>query len=434
MNRARVSLSSALTRSARGAGVVLIAVTAFIASAGVAHADTTLAQAAASLRSEDPVFVAPEADPTMTSAEADQLRARIRDSRHPFFVAVLPASALVKNDASATLQALHAAVGLAGTYAVVVGPSFRGGDTKVSVSDLATAAFRAHSSEGVFAVLDSFVVEASARLSGTIPAAGSAGSTSDSGSGSTVALLAGVVVVGGGGLLLYRRAKRKVAGQTAAVRATVDEDVTSYGEVVAALNVDDPRLDEAGRADAQRALDAYESAKASADQMARPEDAQRVTTALEDGRYALACVQARIAGDAVPDRRPPCFVDPRHGPSTEDVQWAPDGGAPRPVPVCAACSTTLASGQMPDAREVTVGGARVPYWQGGRAYAPYAGGYYAASGMNMMSMLFMGSMLGGMFSGPQYGGGMGGAGESGGGGFSGGDFGGGGGDFGGGDF
>ena len=75
------------------------------------------------------------------------------------------------------------------------------------------------------------------------------------------------------------------------MQRTVNEDVTSYGEVVADIDVDDPRLDDAGRADAQRALDAYETAKKNADAMTRPEDAALVTTALEDGRFALACVE-----------------------------------------------------------------------------------------------------------------------------------------------
>ncbi|TMR25236.1 hypothetical protein ETD96_42720, partial [Actinomadura geliboluensis] len=33
--------------------------------------------------------------------------------------------------------------------------------------------------------------------------------------------------------------------------------------------------------------------------------------------------------------RPLCFFDPRHGPSVNRVAWAPPGGAPRDVDVCA---------------------------------------------------------------------------------------------------
>ena len=173
--------------------------------------------------------------------------------------------------------------------------------------------------------------------------------------------------------------------------------MTAYGELVAGLDTDDPKLGPDGGADAQRALDAYERAKAAAEAMVRPEQAATVTSALEDGRFAMACVNARIAGRPLPERRPPCFVDPRHGPSTADVEWAPNGGAARPVPVCAACATTLQSGQLPAAREVEVGGQRVPYWQAGAAYQPYASGYYSSFGANLLPMILMGSMLGGSF-------------------------------------
>ena len=88
-------------------------------------------------------------------------------------------------------------------------------------------------------------------------------------------------------------------------------------------------LDAGARADYQRALDAYEAAKTAADRLSEPDDVQHVTEILEDGRYAIACVRARVAGEPLPTRRPPCFFDPRHGLSVTDVEWTPPGGAPR---------------------------------------------------------------------------------------------------------
>ena len=76
-------------------------------------------------------------------------------------------------------------------------------------------------------------------------------------------------------------------------------------------------------ADYQRALDAYESAKTAADSISEPEQVKHVTEILEDGRYAMACVRARVAGEPLPTRRPPCFFDPRHGLSVEDVALRP---------------------------------------------------------------------------------------------------------------
>ena len=131
-------------------------------------------------------------------------------------------------------------------------------------------------------------------------------------------------------------------------------------------------------------------------------------------------------------------------PSTDDVEWAPDGGAPRPVPACAACATTLRSGSLPEALEVDTPSGRQPYWRAGNDYAPYAQGYYSSWG-NMLPALFIGTMLASAWSAPaaaaapmgmDSGGDQGGfgGGDFGGGGFGGGgDF-GGGMDFGGGDF
>src|SRR3954466_7444423 len=111
----------------------------------------------------------------------------------------------------------------------------------------------------------------------------------------------------------------------------------------------------------------------------------------------MAWVRARVAGAPLPTRRPPCFFDPRHGLSVEDVPYAPPGGAQRDVPACALDAERVRAGAEPDIRQVMVGSRRVPYWQGGRAYQPYAAGYFGAFGP--MNMMFMGMMLGGGFDG-----------------------------------
>ena len=172
----------------------------------------------------------------------------------------------------------------------------------------------------------------------------------------------------------------------AAVRKVADEDVTRFGEELQRLDDDllTVTLDEPTRQDYQRALDSYESAKDSVARVTRPDEVRHVTEALEDGRYAVACVRARVAGQPLPARRPPCFFNPSHGPSTTDIDWAPAGGAPRQVPVCAADADRVAQGAQPDVRTVPYGVGRVPYWQGGPAYSPWATGYfggYAASGL-----------------------------------------------------
>jgi hypothetical protein len=189
-----------------------------------------------------------------------------------------------------------------------------------------------------------------------------------------------------------------------AVRKVADEDVTRFGEELQRLDTDlltEP-LDEAARQDYQRALDSYESAKDSLDRVRAAEDIRHVTEALEDGRYAVACVKARTIGQPLPVRRPPCFFNPAHGPSTTDIEWAPPGGQPRQVPVCGADADRVSQGAEPDVRTVPQGVGRVPYWQGGPAYSPWASGYfagYATSGLLptflLVGMLSPGWMGGG---------------------------------------
>ena len=154
------------------------------------------------------------------------------------------------------------------------------------------------------------------------------------------------------------------------------------------------------RQDYRRALDAYDAASPRWTGCTKPDDIRGITGILEDGRYAIACVQARLAGKPVPARLPPCFFNPQHGPSGENVDWAPPGGVPRSVPACAADAERVRAGAEPDVRKVPVGAGRPPYWQGGRGYGPYAQGYFspfATSGL--LPGLFLGSMLSGGFGG-----------------------------------
>ena len=182
------------------------------------------------------------------------------------------------------------------------------------------------------------------------------------------------------------------ATDLAKVRTVAEEDVTRFGEELQRLDGDllTERLDEATRQDYQRALDSYESAKESLAAVTKSEEIRHVTEALEDGRYAVACVLARVEKRPLPTRRPPCFFNPAHGPSATDIMWAPPGGQQRQIPVCMADADRVQQGAEPDVRTVQQGAGRVPYWQGGPAYSPYASGYFggfAASGLLPTFML-----------------------------------------------
>jgi hypothetical protein len=213
-----------------------------------------------------------------------------------------------------------------------------------------------------------------------------------------VILLVVILALGAVAVFVVRRRNRELAAERATrelepVKRMTFEDVTALGVELQDLDTDlaGRQLDPGANADYQRALDTYEAAKTAADRIERPEQVQDVTKILDDGRYAIACVRARVAGEPLPQRRPPCFFDPRHGLSVEDVTYAPVGGAERQVPACALDAERVKAGAEPDARQVMVGTQRVPYWQGGPAYRPYAAGYFG--GFGVMDWIFMGFMF-----------------------------------------
>jgi hypothetical protein len=210
------------------------------------------------------------------------------------------------------------------------------------------------------------------------------------------------------------------------------------GEGIGALDLDVElaKADRAAREDYSRAVGAYDQANTAWNRARTVDDLAPVGAALEEGRWALAAAKARLEGRPVPERRAPCFFDPRHGPSTRDVMWGPPGGAARPVPACEADAQYVEQGVDPGFREIDVGGGQmVPYWSAGPGLSPfYAGGMFGGFGIG--AGLLGGLMLGSMFSPGAAFGADGWGGDFGSGDFGGGDFGGdfGGGDFGGGDF
>jgi hypothetical protein len=196
-----------------------------------------------------------------------------------------------------------------------------------------------------------------------------------------------------------RKALARREAELAPVRRLAYEDVTALGEELQHFDSElaGHQLDAGANADYQRALDSYEAAKTAADNIHQPEHVKHVTEILEDARYAMACVRSRVAGQPLPTRRPPCFFDPRHGLSVVDVAYSPPGGTQRDVPACALDAERVRAGAEPDIRKVMVGSRRVPYWQGGRAYQPYAAGYFG--GFGPMDWMFMGLLFGGGFDG-----------------------------------
>jgi hypothetical protein len=194
-----------------------------------------------------------------------------------------------------------------------------------------------------------------------------------------------LVLAGGGGAawlairLRDRRAQmRDRSAELTQVRKLCDEDITLLGEQLRRLDAETAAhpLDDAARVDYQQALDAYESAQRTVRRISDSDEISKVTDTLTSGRYALACVQARVAGRPLPERRVPCFFNPQHGPSVMDVTFTPPGRGTRKVPACAQDAARMKAGEKPEIREVEIGGRRVPYFEAGAAFAPYGEGYF----------------------------------------------------------
>ncbi|ARF74298.1 hypothetical protein B7C62_20190 [Kitasatospora albolonga] len=142
----------------------------------------------------------------------------------------------------------------------------------------------------------------------------------------------------------------------------LDEEITAFGELLTAHTFvpGQPGADADAVADYRRALDAYEQATRSLGAGRRRSGAGRrllpspgrpdnlgALRALDEGRHALACLDARLSGKPLPERLPLCFFDPRHGPSVSEHPWAPGGGAVRMIAVCAADAVRLSEGDGP---------------------------------------------------------------------------------------
>ena len=410
----------ALTVSLLGLTAIGLATPALAQSTGI------LDRAAASLRN-DPVHVDPQAERASAvddGAIAD-LRQRIRASGTAIFLAVLPASAAAEagGDVNRLPEELATRTGLAGTYGVVAGNSFRAGSSSGPpgrAGSLATAAFQASSDDGTAAVLADFVDRvADGQSSQDAPSAspidGSGDSASrDSGGGGSSALpLLLLVGAAGGGLYFWQRKKART-------RAAEDQRNRSVLEAQLAVLADDVvnleslvDLHPDARPDYDAAVSRYRVAQAALENSGDPIDLVRVGRLLDEASYAMSRAKAAVEGREPPPPPPELARPGRRGEPPVDLD---DDGRPAYV---------------------------------GYGSSPFYGGGWFGGGGGLMTGLFLGQMLGGGWgggghdtnvyvdnSGGDSGGGDGGDGGVGGGDWGGGDLGGGdfGGDFGGGDF
>ncbi|MDR7251539.1 hypothetical protein J2X46_000511 [Nocardioides sp. BE266] len=166
-----------------------------------------------------------------------------------------------------------------------------------------------------------------------------------------------------------RRREEELAAKDAwrVARRIMDEDVTVLGEQVAELHVDTlaDDLDPVARDHYRRALEHYDRATRALADSETAADVLAIEQVVADARYHRAAVLAVRDGEPLPERREPCFFNPQHGPSRQDVEWAPPGGTARSIPVCAADARRLAAGEEPLVRMVRVGDRWAPWHETG---------------------------------------------------------------------
>jgi len=385
---------------------LLLSLALLVVFAAPAAAQNAVDQAAEALQSE-PVYVDPSVD-----VDADAVSSRIEEHGLDVHVAILA-------DGNAERAAKRLAEEVGGDVVVIAGSSIAAGPSE--------AATRAAG-----AVADAGAVSAQAAALDFVDRLGEeehgGGGGDGGGGGAGGFILLGLAGAGGAAIAISRRRRRREeAEQFAEVKTNARDDLVALGEDIRALEVDVemPGVSGGAKTDYETAVHAYDRANRGWETARRPRDLEPVGSALEEGRWAMTSARARLDGEEPPERRSPCFFDPRHGPSAREVEWAPPGGEPRMVPACEADAQRVDRGEDPQSREVTVGGERVPYWSAGPMYAPFMGGFYGAG---IFPALAVGTLLGSSWDSPADAGG----GDFGGGDFGGGDF--GGGDFGGGDF
>ena len=415
----------------RWLGAVVAALALAVVTAGPASA-ATASEVAAKLK-QSPVYVDPAAEADISK---DRVLDHVREAGTPIYIAVLPTAARDEfgGDPLELAKAIANGVHRNGTYMVITGTNdweagnYGGTIPQGQASALARQAASDHPNEPEAMVLQ--WVDGVAAAARGEPAAQSGGGGGGVGIG-TIAVLA-VLLVGGGALFFGARRRRREREaerrrELEEVKQVAQEDLVALGDDIRALDLDTsmPDANPEGVRHYTDAVDQYQKAADALDRAGRVEDLAPVSAALEAGRYEMSATKAILEGRPVPERRPPCFFDPRHGPSVEDVEWAPPGGAPRMVPACAADAQRIHDGLEPESRQVLAGagGQMTPYWNAPGYYGPWAGGYF---GGFPMGGLFTGLLLGSFLGGGDWGGG---GGDWGGGDFGGGDF--GGGDFGG---
>ena len=367
--------------------------------AGPAQAGRYVDRAVASL-GRDPVYVDAGARKAIAAASVSALRERVRQAGTPVYVAVLPAAALREagGNADRLAQAIVAALRGGGTVAVSAGGRTGAASSTLDPGIAGTtvrAAGQAHRGDLAATMLD-FV--------GRADVAAVAGepfwrTVWDQPLVRPIALVVGgLILVTLVDVVVVSMLRRRRSGRTSGfgdVRALAREDIVALGDDLRNLDVgleaesDNPQAIR----DYTRAYESFQQAVEAFERAAGPNDFAPVSTALEAGRYYMTLARARFEGGEIPQRRPPCFFDTRHGPSVDDVGWMPQSGPPRPVPACESCMWSIANGVEPSARQVASGGRKLPFFDAPPHFESWFAGYFGGAAAGLVDGFPLGRAL-----------------------------------------
>ncbi|WP_405069157.1 hypothetical protein OG558_04940 [Kribbella sp. NBC_01510] len=323
----------------------------------------------------------------LTPAEVAELDAAAKSAAAPIRIAVIPAAKINTSDSDYFVNLawegeeiadqLYDRVGVEGVYAVLVdadsesdgrgfhavqradhGPTYHVGDAVDQAVDCCAPDYQdmlVRFIQRAQQVDKPFYVDAA-------PYAG--------GVAGLIGLLFGVTA------LDARRGRRKDEKEHLEVtRPLLNEEIIALSQQVSALpTTSDPQQSKLSK----DVLDTVEKARHRLDAAKSDADVEAVTSLLGSARYGLVCLDAVRAGKPIPEPTAPCFFDPRHGPSTDTVEWQPEQGSVREVSVCAACKQRAEAGEEPQVRMVEEWSDHLrPYWMVGEGMSAYIDGYWS---------------------------------------------------------
>ena len=399
----------------RAAALAVLAV--LVLAAPATAQDQAVAGAVASLRSDE-VHVDPGSRSILPADQERRVEREIAAKRPgPLYVAVLPAGAARAAGGSAAGVAQQVADGLgrAGVYVVVVGTDLEAGQVRGGLdagepARLAREAISDHHADPSRGRLGAILVDLVDRVAvarahgGREPASGGGRGSGVGGGAGTGVLALLALVAAAGGLFAFSRARRGRREQAARSTTCGRRPATTWwrSATTSARSTCPSSSATPTRGPATRSGSPWSATTRPRRRWAAragPRTSRPITQALEEGRYEMEVAKARLEGREPPERRPPCFFDPRHGPSVEDVEWSPPGGRPRPVPVCQADAVRVHEGLEPSVargarRRHADAVLRAPGY-----FGPWAGGFYGGFGGGLLPGILLGTVLGGSLAG-----------------------------------